>query len=120
MHTHVCTYAHVHICMCAHTHEHLDAGAHTIYVYLHDTFIHSYTHTSICTHATNMTCTHTDLTVRESRDVGVEYGAGQTWPLEVLILGRESKRASWRRWPELSLERRVEPSGEGSWGQSGC
>lgn len=69
---------------------------------------------------TNMTCTHTDLTIRESRDVGVEYGAGQTWSLEVLILGRESKRASWRRWPELSLERRVEPSGEGSWEHLGC
>ena len=49
-----------------------------------------------------------------------EYGAGQTWPLEVLILGRESKRASWRRWPELSLEIGVEHSGEDSWGHSGC
>lgn len=112
---HMCTYA------CVHTHTSTWMQVHTqLYVYLHDTCIHSYTHTSICTRATNMTCTHTDLTIRERRDVGVEYGAGQTWPLEVLILGRESKRASWRRWPELSLERRVEPSGEGSWGQSGC
>lgn len=66
-----------------------------------------------------MTCSHADLTISGSRDAGGNMELGRPG-LEVLILGRESKRASWRRWPELSLEIGVEPSGEGSWGHSGC
>lgn len=51
--------------------------------YLHDTFIHAYIRTSICTRATNMTCSHTDLTISGSRDAGwgwnMELGRPGPW-----------------------------------------
>lgn len=91
---------------------------------------HRYTHV----HAQSCTCLHnthvhtrgemgrlpTGLTV--SHGGGGGNGVRQVWLQSPSpSWRRESRSASWRRWPELSLQRPVESSGKGSAGDTlGC
>lgn len=76
-----------------------------------------------CARVTHDRYTHRRWVPQASPSVGMEAQQG-TWSravlaLEELTLGRESKGASWRRRPAVSLERGLEPSRGGLGGRAG-